>query len=161
MNFTHLLNRLTKYSNDKIVFVGLGNKARGDDVAGLLFTDILKSKSAFQNSKFVFAGKNPENHLQEIINYNPDAVVFIDAANWGGTPGEIMFLNSDNISNYDFSTHAFSIKLIEKFILLNRKMDFHYIGIQTKSNQLGKDISEEVRKSIIEFFNEDEKSEER
>jgi len=44
---------------------------------------------------------------------------------------------------------------------LNRKMDFHYIGIQTKSNQLGKDISEEVRKSIIEFFNEDEKSEER
>lgn len=161
MNFTHLTDKLSKYSNEKIVFVGLGNKARGDDLAGIFFTNLLQMKFESGKSNFIIAGKNPENYLGEIINFKPQAVVFIDAANWGGKPGEISFLDPAKISNLDFSTHAYSIKLVEKFLLLNAKMDFLYIGIQTKCTDLGKDMSPEVNKAIKEFFIEHEKVEER
>jgi hydrogenase 3 maturation protease len=156
MNFTQLLNRLSKYRNDKIVFVGLGNEVRGDDLAGLVFIDALKTKTVFNKSKFITAGKNPENYLQEILISNPEVVVFIDAADWGGEPGDISFLDSDSIAGGDFSTHAYSIKLIEEFLLLNRRIDIVYIGIQTKSTNFRKGMSLQVYYSIKEFFTEDE-----
>ena len=156
MNFTQLINRLSKYRNDKIVFVGLGNELRGDDLAGLVFIDTLKTKTVFNKSKFIIAGKNPENYLQEILGSNPEAVVFIDAADWGGEPGDISFLEADSIASGDFSTHAYSIKLLEQFLSLNRQMDFVYIGIQPKNTDFGKEITLEVNHAIKEFFIENE-----
>lgn len=152
MNFTHLTNKLVKYRNDKIVFVGLGNDARGDDAAGLLFSNMLKTKSAFKNSKFIIAGKSPENYLQEILAYNPETVVFVDAANWGGNPGEISILDADTIANIDISTHTFSIKMVEEFLSLNNKIDFYYIGIQPENIELGKKMSLQVSQAINNFF---------
>jgi hydrogenase 3 maturation protease len=156
MNFTHLTDRLSKYRNDKIVFVGLGNELRRDDLAGLVFINALKTKAVFNKSKFIIAGKNPENYLQEILESNPEAVVFIDAADWGGEPGDISFLEADSIASGDFSTHAYSIKLLEQFLLLNRQMDFVYIGIQPKTNELGKEMSLQVNQAIKQFFSADE-----
>ena len=156
MNFTHLTDRLSKYRNDKIVFVGLGNELRGDDLAGLVFIDTLKTKTVFNKSKFIIAGKNPENYLQEILGSNPEAVVFIDAADWGGEPGDISFLEADSIASGDFSTHAYSIKLLEQFLSLNMPMDFVYIGIQSKTTALGKEMSSQVNHAIKEFFTGDE-----
>ena len=138
MNFTQLTDRLSKYNSNKIAFVGLGNELRGDDLAGLVFIEALKTKTVFNKSKFIIAGKNPENYLQEILDYNPEAVVFIDAADFWGEPGEISLLESDSLANIDFSTHAYSIKLIEKFLSLNRQMDFVYIGIQPKDHRIWK-----------------------
>lgn len=157
MNFTHLIDRLSRYVNDKIVFVGLGNETRGDDLAGLLFIDSLKKSKCFGESKFINAGKNPENYLHEILEYKPEAVVFIDAADWGGKPGEISFLESDSISNIDFSTHTFSIKLVEQYLLLSIPMDFVYIGIQPGTTEFGSEISFRVSESIKDFFMSDEK----
>ena len=156
MNFTQLTDRLSKYNSNKIAFVGLGNELRGDDLAGLVFIEALKTKTVFNKSKFIIAGKNPENYLQEILDYNPEAVVFIDAADFLGEPGEISLLESDSLANIDFSTHAYSIKLIEKFLSLNRQIDFIYIGIQPKTTELGKEMSSQVNHAIKEFFTEDE-----
>ncbi len=156
MNFTQLTDRLSKYNSNKIAFVGLGNELRGDDLAGLVFIEALKTKTVFNKSKFIIAGKNPENYLQEILDYNPEAVVFIDAADFLGEPGEISLLESDLLANIDFSTHAYSIKLIEKFLSLNRQIDFIYIGIQPKTTELGKEMSSQVNHAIKEFFTEDE-----
>lgn len=159
MNFTHLIDELSNYPADKIIFVGLGNKARGDDFAGIFFINLLRTKPKFKNSKFINAGKNPENHLAEIINHQPLLVVFVDAANWGGKAGDISFIKSETITNVDFSTHAYSIKLVEKFLLLNIKTEFLYIGIQTKCTELGKEMTEEVSSAIRNFFIEDAKTE--
>jgi len=156
MNFTQLIDRLSKHSNDKIVFVGLGNETRGDDFAGLVFIDALKTKTVFSQSGFIVAGTNPENYLQEILDYNPEAVVFIDAADWGGETGEISFLENESLANNDFSTHAYSIKLIEEFLLLNRRMDIVYIGIQTNPTTFRKEMSLQVNQAINEFFIDNE-----
>jgi len=43
MNFTHLLDKISKFENSKIVFVGLGNELRGDDASGIEFLEKLKT----------------------------------------------------------------------------------------------------------------------
>ena len=156
MNFTQLTDKLSKYNSNKIAFVGLGNELRGDDLAGLVFIDMLRTKTVFNKANFISAGKNPENHLQEILDYNPEAVIFIDAADWGGEPGEISLLEPESLANIDFSTHAYSIKLIEKFLSLNNQIDFIYIGIQPKTTDFGKEMTLQVNHAIKEFFTEDE-----
>jgi hydrogenase 3 maturation protease len=152
MNFTHLLSELSQFNKERIVFIGLGNELRGDDGAGLKFTKRLNSTEEFNNSNFIFAGTNPENYLQKIIELKPDAVIFIDAANWQVEPGEIKFLNSSEIGNSDFSTHAFSIKLIEKYIIANHLCKIFYIGIEPGSVSVRNNISEKVMAGIKKFF---------
>lgn len=152
MNFTHLASELSKFNKEKIVFIGLGNEFRGDDGAGLKLTEIIRSGIEFRNSHFILAGTNPENYFQQILGYKPEAVIFIDTANWQAEPGEIKFLSSSEIGDSDFSTHAFSIKLIENYINLNHPCNIFYIGIQPVSVSFGNNISEKVTTGIKKFF---------
>ena len=152
MNFTHLLSELSQFNKERIVFIGLGNELRGDDGAGLKLTELISSGKEFRDSHFIFAGTNPENYLQKILGHKPDAVIFIDTANWQAEPGEIKFLTSSEIGSSDFSTHAFSIKLIEKYINSNHSCKIFYVGIQPGSVAFGNNISEKVIAGIKKFF---------
>jgi len=153
MNFMHLTDELSKYYTDKIVFVGLGNELREDDGAGLELVERLKSKKEFHKSHFIIAGRNPENHLQAILNYNPQIVIFIDAAEWNGNPGEIKKVNEDEISHTDFSTHTFSIKMIKEYQLNHQQMDFMFLGIQPLSTNFRRGLSDLVKIKLEAFFN--------
>ena len=153
MNFTQLTDELSKYDKDRIAFVGLGNELREDDGAGLELVERLKSKKEFHKSHFIIAERNPENHLQAILSYNPQIVIFIDAAEWGGNPGEIKKFNEDEISHTDFSTHTFSIKMIQEFLLNQRQMDFMFLGIQPLSTSFRQGISDLVKIKLEAFFN--------
>lgn len=156
MNFTHLTDELSNYDKDRIVFVGLGNELRADDGAGLKLTERLKSKNEFSNSHFILAGRNPENHLQEILNQNPQIVIFIDAAEWNGNPGEIKIFNDDEISQTEFSTHTFSITMIKDFLLNHQQMDFMFLGIQPLSTSFNEGLSEPIRIQLEKFFDDNE-----
>jgi len=100
----------------KVVFVGLGNKYRQDDSAGLVLLSLLKETDYFKKANFINSGTNPENYLEQILMYGPELVVFIDAARFGGFPGEVKFIEQDQLNSVSISTHAFSIKMIEDFI---------------------------------------------
>lgn len=152
MNFTHLQSELSRFNKEKIVFIGLGNELRGDDGAGLKLTELISSDKEFKDSHFIFAGTNPENYLQKILEFKPEAVIFIDTASWKVEPGEIKFLTSSEIRDSDFSTHAFSIKLIEKYINSNHPCKIFYLGIQPGSVSFGSSISEKVIAGINKFF---------
>jgi hydrogenase 3 maturation protease len=149
----HLTDELSKYYTDKIVFVGLGNELREDDGAGLEFVERLKSENEFHKSHFIIGGRNPENHLQAILSYNPQIVIFIDAAEWGGNPGEIKKFNEDEISHTDFSTHTFSIKMIKEYLLNHQQMDFMFLGIQPLSTSFRQGLSDLVKIKLETFFN--------
>ena len=79
MNFMDFKKSITIPANE-IVFVGLGNEARGDDAAGLLFLRELKKREEYRTSNFIAARTNPENYLECILEFQPELVVFIDAA---------------------------------------------------------------------------------
>lgn len=152
MNFTHLQSELSQFNKERIVFIGLGNEIRGDDGAGLILTERIRLSQGFGKSHFIYARTNPENYLQKILKHKPDAVIFIDTANWQAEPGEIKFLTNSEIGSSDFSTHAFSIKLIEKYINSNHSCKIFYVGIQPGSVAFGKNISEKVIAGIKKFF---------
>lgn len=148
----HLTDELSKYDKNRIVFVGLGNELREDDGAGLELVERLKSKKEFHTSHFIIARRNPENHLQAILNYNPQIVIFIDAAKWNGNPGEIKKFNEHEITQTDFSTHTFSIKMIQEFLLNHRQMDFMFLGIQPLSTSFRQGLSDTIKNQIEAFF---------
>ena len=152
MNFENLVTELKEFEREKILFVGLGNEYRGDDGAGLVFLEEIKKNEEFASSNFIQAGRNPENHLLEIIRLKPQIVVFIDAAEYSEEPGTISFLSSKQINSLGISTHAFSIKLIEKFLLNEQQMEFRYLCIQPQSTKFREELSEAVSESIKEFF---------
>jgi hydrogenase 3 maturation protease len=152
MNLNDFKEALKDFPIHRITFVGLGNTMRADDAAGLIFLNRLYTSDFFNESFFIEAGTNPENYLQQIVDCPADLVVFIDAAEWGGLPGEISWLTPDKIDSIAISTHAFSIKMVEQYLLSERQFDFRYLVIQPKSMEIREGLSKSVSKSLDEFF---------
>ncbi len=152
MNFTTLIDKVSKYDCSKVVFVALGNEFRGDDASGIVFLTQLKKCQRFKNCFFINAGINPENHLERIIKLQPQLVVFIDSTKMNLKPGKIKFLNEDEIEIFDFSTHNYSIKLIKEYIEKHKKVDFLFIGIQPFDTTFKIGLSNSVKQGIEQFF---------
>jgi hydrogenase 3 maturation protease len=152
MNLEDFISELKNYRHDNIVFIGLGNEQRNDDAAGLLFLRLLVRTMIFERASFIEAERNPENYLEIILRYEPEAVVFIDAADWAGFPGEIKWLQSDDPSIEGFSTHTFSVKLIAQYLSAFKPIDFYYLGIQAADLGLGNSVTNEIKESFIDFF---------
>jgi len=152
MNFKTLDTLLSKYNKKEIVFVGLGNTDRGDDASGIIILQKLQNIPDYSKCHFIDAGKNPENHLQKILDYDPKIVVFIDSTDFNREPGTISLIDSQEIDNFDFSTHTFSISLIEKYLLNHKKLETIYIGIQPGSMKYGDKVSVAVKDGIEKFF---------
>ena len=131
--------------NGHMLLITIGNDLRGDDAAGPV---IAKSLFGINNSIRVYdAGERPENSIDEALVLMPKKVVFIDAADFGGYPGEIRKIHADNIPETTMSTHMFPVKLVAKIIESDTKADVDFIGIQSKNIALGSEMSEEVRHS--------------
>jgi hydrogenase maturation protease len=152
MNFDELMMSLDGCPEESLVFVGLGNPARGDDGAGLYWVQNLERCGHFRKSHFIQAGTNPENFLEHIIGLRPVTVVFADAVNMNLNPGSIVWLDPADLDSRRISTHAFSIKLIQDYIGLQVNARFYYLGIQPFSMKPGEGISSRVRKGLDEFF---------
>jgi len=153
MNFKEFADVISDYPTNKIVFVGLGNSIRGDDGAGLIFLDNLQKTEKFKNTRFINAGTNPENYLQEILSYQPKLVLFIDTSRWGGKPGEMSFLDDEKIEMICLSTHTFSIRIIAQYLKSSQPMDVKYFVIQPELTGIAATLSYIVNKKMVEFFN--------
>lgn len=134
-----------------MVIVGLGNPQRGDDAAGLVLLAGI-GKSALSGALLVSAGTTPENSLQQILSADPNIVVFLDACRFGGSPGDIRWLDPGEIEDAGISTHAYSIMVIEKFLNLEKPVECRYLGIQPGTMEDGVGLSEEVLAGIESFL---------
>lgn len=151
MNFTDFKKTINKPAN-QIVFVGLGNKARGDDAAGLLFLDELKKRMEFRASNFIEAQTNPENYLERILELHPELVVFIDAANVGKSPGDMGWIDKKDLDTARISTHAFNITMVEEYLKTHQALEVKYFGIRPKTTTVGHPVSDTVMHKIKVFF---------
>lgn len=152
MNFSEFVKPLSVYRPADLLFVALGNEYRGDDAAGLLFLDKLQETDSFAGAAFLKVFTNPENYLQQILDTKAKVIIFIDAARFGGDAGEIKWLDGYEIDTAGISTHAFSIRLVEKYLLNNRQFAFRYLGIEPLWTDVGDHISPLVLTNIAVFF---------
>ncbi len=153
MNFSDFARSISEYPPDKILFVAIGNELRSDDGISREFIDHLKETNEFRDSDYLFVGINPENYLTTILDFKPDLLVFIDAARFGGNPGDVKWLDNKTIDSLNISTHAFSMKLVEKYLLLEREIEIKYFGIEPYCTNLSNNISPKLLEVINNFFN--------
>jgi hydrogenase maturation protease len=134
-------------------FVMAGNTFRSDDgvgpyIAGRL-APILKNRPAIH---LFSAHTNPENYIDEIIAASPALVVFLDAANFGGFPGEFIYLEDETAFRVSSaSTHTIPLGVIASLIKSECGCTVMYIGIQAQNLQLGEALSGSVKRAADLF----------
>jgi len=131
-----------------VVVVGIGNTLRADDGAGSLVAERLRER----NPDVVFdAAQAPENYLAPIRRAAPDAVVLVDASDFGGTPGEVRTATADEIEGLMLGTHAAPLSMFMKMIVHETGADVRLVAVQVADTTFGADMSEPVA-AVIEIL---------
>ncbi|ABC76006.1 Ni,Fe-hydrogenase maturation factor [Syntrophus aciditrophicus SB] len=138
----------------RTVMITIGNSLRADDGVG----PFIGRKIADQKDFLVLnALMNPEDIVEDAIAYRPGKIVVIDAADFGGSPGEIRTIPLDQIQRYTvFSTHHFPISVLLGIIREETNASMAILGIQPESVEFGECMCSEVRQTaldIIEYLN--------
>jgi hydrogenase maturation protease len=137
-------------------FVMAGNTFRSDDGVGPYIAErlapILQNYPAI---RLFSTFTNPENHIDEIIAAAPDLVVFIDAANFGGLPGEFILIEDEAaFTASSASTHTIPLGVIASLIKSECGCAVMYIGIQAQNFELGESLCEDVKRAADLFVDE-------
>ena len=129
--------RLRGILPDKVVFVGVGNRLRGDDGIGPAVIDLLEGIVPHA----LDAGGVPENFTGTIKRLRPEAIVFIDALDFGGRPGGVRLVELSDIQEYGASTHNFSLDVSMEYLKGETGADVFLVGVQPERIAEGEEIS--------------------
>lgn len=141
----HLIEWLKDCS--RLVILGIGNPLRGDDSVGLKIVGRLKGKLP-KNVRIIRGGVTPENFIGKIRDIKPSHVLLIDAAHFGGKPGEIKLIYPEEISSATISTHAIPLCILADLIREETGAKVILLGVEPKNLSLGAKISPEIKEAI-------------
>jgi len=140
-----------KKSKRHTVIVTVGNSFRMDDGVGPYIFSKLESKGKL---KIIDAGSTPENIAEEVIGLKPSLVLFLDAADFKGRPGEARVIDESQISESALSTHAVPMYIVSGLIKAETNAEVCYIGIQARNFGFGEGLSAEIKNTADEIVNE-------
>ncbi len=140
--------------SERAVILGAGSSLMADDAAGVMITDALIERFGPEPERFraYSGGTAPECFTGEIKKFKPDLVVIIDAADFGGQPGEISAIDPSVVGGVSFSTHMLPLKVMLDY--LNKELGCRttIIGIQPACLEFGGEMTEEVRIAVDEMI---------
>jgi hydrogenase 3 maturation protease len=129
----------------KVLILGVGNPLRGDDGAGPYLIRQLKGRV----EAFLLNGEEePENLLGQIVGMKPDSILIVDALELSAHPGSVALLEEDQLERRNLSTHHPSLKLFIECVKGETGANILVLGIQPKSIEIGRAISNEVKESL-------------
>lgn len=134
-----------KLAGKRAVLLGIGNPMRGDDAFGPCLADRLQGRVA---ATIVDAGEVPENYVGVVRAAQPDIVVILDAADFGGVPGDAAIIAPDDLGKATFSTHNAGLRLFLKFLQSEIPSEIVIIGVQPSSTAYGAPMSPAVEGSV-------------
>lgn len=105
----------------------------------------------------VLAGFTPERVIDDILREHPAKVIFIDAASFGGKPGEIRVLTEEEIDAATLSTHTFPLVVLARLIAEEARCPVFFVGIQPQDVSFGEGLSvpvEEAASVILTYLEE-------
>jgi len=148
------LKQLAERLRAPAVLVGVGNELRGDDAVGVLaarrLANTLSEEQVSGKLSAVESGPVPESYLGPILQNRPQQVVFCDAVDFGGAPGEWRVFEMDDLSAACVSTHNSSLALLSKVLLAEGVSDVFLLGIQPKQTSFGSPCSREALAAVEE-----------
>jgi hydrogenase 3 maturation protease len=137
--------KLDGLAGRKVVVVGIGNTLRGDDGAGSLVADRLR---AWHPDVVFDAAQAPENYLAPIRRAAPDVVVLVDAADFGGRPGEVRTASAEDVEGSMMGTHAAPLSMFMRVLKEDTGADVMLLAVQAVTTELGGDLSDEVAGAV-------------
>ncbi|MGZ4944327.1 MAG: hydrogenase 3 maturation endopeptidase HyCI [Halobacteriota archaeon] len=147
--FAHSLERcLTK----RLVFLGIGNELRHDDAAGLVIIEKLRPRVKDPTVTMLNCADIPENFTGHVKRIDPACIVLIDAADFGGDPGEAHVFALSDIEKADISTHKASLAVLGAYLRSETGASVFVIGIQPDNTEFGSGLTQtlhEASESIV------------
>lgn len=131
----------------RLVILGVGNPLRGDDSLGLEILERIRGR-VLRNVRLVYGGTVPENFIGKMERLRPSHVLIIDAALFGGKPGEARLIPPEQIPDTTISTHTMPLNLLASLIQKKTNAKVILLGIEPKNLGLGDEMSWEVRESV-------------
>jgi hydrogenase 3 maturation protease len=144
---------LKRVNPETLLICGIGNSLRADDAVGPLAVADLKDHFRVLN-----CGSTPENYVFKIERMKPEVVIYIDAVDFSGEPGEIRLFEAEEIIESRLgqpSTHLIPLGETLKMLKEVTRADVYLLGVQPRSITFGDPLSKEVetaRERIISTF---------
>jgi len=141
----------------RLAIVGIGNELNGDDAAGSMVARTLREKKGAEDVDrllVIDAGVAPENITGELRTFNPGLIVFVDAADMGEAPGTVRWIGMEEIDGMSASTHRMPLSMLAKYLTLELGCDIVLLGIQPTSVEMGKGLSDPVRR-VVDLMSDD------
>jgi hydrogenase 3 maturation protease len=125
--------------------VGVGNVLRGDDGAGCLLVERLQG---LLDVPLVDCGEVPENYGGWVERRGLEAVVYVDAVDFGGEPGEIRIVPLAKLMESATNTHNLSLHYVIRFLEEDWGGDAFLVGIQPAAWRFGDPLCAEVAEGV-------------
>jgi hydrogenase 3 maturation protease len=132
-----------------VAVLGFGNRLWRDDGAGSVLAERLADS---QPAASVFdGGMVPENHLERIAKATPDTVLLVDAADFGGQPGDVRCFTGDELALVGLSTHAGSPRMLAAYLEARTGAAVTLLAIQPGDVSSGHELSGPVEAAISQL----------
>jgi hydrogenase 3 maturation protease len=128
-----------------VVIVGMGNICRGDDAAGSRVAQLIRSAPGV---RVIDAEENPENHLCQVAELQPDTILLIDCVDLGCSPGSVALLDADKTLSYWPSTHRVPLNLIVDYLKRTTRARMSVIAIQPQQTGFFEPMSADVGSAV-------------
>ena len=138
-------DELNAFLEGRVCILGFGNRLWRDDGVGSCIAEALQN---CPNLDSIDGGCVPENHLEIVAGKNPDTILMIDAADFGGTPGEARLLQPGDVALAGISTHAGSPQMLGKYLEARTGARVALLAIQPKDTTEGRELSAEVSATL-------------
>jgi len=145
------------------VFVGVGNRLKGDDGFGSHLIEKLKEiTSDVAGVECWDVGAAPENFLGKIDVRDREMLIIFDAVRGkrsgpvrgGNTDENLVVSRFEGLSGAGFSTHTMTLKMLNDYFKSeNPQLEIYFIGAVLDTTELDTGISERIRRIIDETVN--------
>jgi len=127
-----------------VAVVGVGDVRRGDDGAGPLVIQLLAEAGV---ECVIDSGASPELDTWKLRELAPDTVLFVDAVDFGGAPGDAALLSPTDLRTSGFDTHRAPLRLTMEYLERGLECKCFVLAIQPKDARYGSPMSDEVKRS--------------
>jgi len=131
-----------------LMLIGIGNPLRGDDGVGVEIVRILMQSLRNEKVKVLIVEDRVDLIPRMLRDVNPRIILIFDAADFGGSPGEIRIMSPDETSGKTTSTHDMPLNLMLR--LAEKDAPAYVLGIQVETLEFGRGISPAVKAAADE-----------
>lgn len=142
-------------ASGRILVITVGNPYRSDDGVGPYIADGASNPKG--HIIILNAGERPENIIFKAIEAGPRRTIIVDAANFGGRPGELRLIPESAVPDVTNSTHSFPLNIVSRMIADDTGSEVFFLGIQLQSAHFGEGLTPEVKASadrLIELISD-------